>query len=219
MAIRDLFWACPICGREGGLRSARRGAERCEGCATRFSRGRGAAITARTLGRAPLTLSPADWVDRLPELGVDERIRRAEETGTAILSEPAVVRCQVNETPVYFRGRFLNLIERFGPPRTGVLGLYPDRVTFRPDEPAEGEGAVAAGTLSWPFDEITAVQPSSSTLQLNSRRLPLASFKIPGGSIKFWEELLCATLARYYEANGLGEIIEFQPRIVTRRTP
>lgn len=217
MAIRDLLWACPICGREGGLSPARRNAEHCQGCATRFSRDRGAAITARTPDRPPLTLSPAEWVDRLPELGVDERIRRAETTRSTILSEPAVLRMLVGEEPVYFRGRYLNQIERLGPARSGVLQLYPDRITFRPAQP--GEGTEEAGTISWPFGEITAVQPSSSTLQLNSRSLPLASFKVPGGSIRFWEMLLCAALARYYRANGLGEIIEFQPRIATRRIP
>jgi|GEM_PF-541552 len=216
MAIRDLFWACPICGREGGLDSARRGSEVCGGCSTRFSRGRGSAITAHTPGRPPITLSPAEWVDRLPELDVEERIRRAEAAGSALLSEPALLRMQAGEVPVYFRGRYLNQIEDLGPPRHGLLQLFPDRVTFLPTGAGE-EGGDAASSITWPFGEITAVQPSSSTLQLNSRRLPLASFKVPGGSIRFWEALLCAALARYYLMNGLGEIIEFQPRIATRR--
>lgn len=234
MAIRDLLWACPICGREGGIESARR-AEVCRGCTTWFRRGKGSTITARRPGHAPITLRPTEWLDQLPELKVEERIRRAETRAGVILSAPAILRIQEGYEPISFRGTYLNRIERLGPPRAGVLRLLADRIDFLPDGWKDEGGSAAtealpspaadrttspgSDPLTWPFAELTAIQPSSSTLQFKARGLPLASVKVPGGSIRFWEELTCAALQHYYRLHGYGEIIEFQPRIATRRMP
>jgi hypothetical protein len=50
MAVRDLLWACPLCGLTGGIRRHGRG-ERCTGCDAAFSRAAGADIRARSAGR------------------------------------------------------------------------------------------------------------------------------------------------------------------------
>lgn len=178
-------------------------------------------------GREPLTLTAAEWVDMLPGIEIEERIRRAEEGGLPIRRDRAVVRTLVREEPVSFRGIYLNQIERLGPAREGVLELFPERIAFvqnakgtgkrgRPMPGTAGERADHSGAISWEFEEITAVQPSSRTLQINSKNHPLASIVIPDGSIRFWEELLCAALQYFYRAKGLGEIVDFQPRITTR---
>jgi hypothetical protein len=210
MAIRDLLWACPLCGIEGALQPVRR-AELCQGCGTHFARGRRATIVARTPDHEILALSAAEWLDRLPDIGIEERIRRAESSGGVIHREPARLRLEIGAEPVAFRGVYLNRIERLGPPRAGILQLEIDRIGFHEDGQSD-----SAGPITWHFDAIRAVQPSSSTLQIRAEQLPLASLQVPGGSIRLWEELLTAALRAYYAARGRGEIIEFQPRIVTR---
>jgi hypothetical protein len=81
---------------------------------------------------------------------------------------------------------------------------------------ASGAGAAKPPPTIWHFHAITVVQPSSATLQIGARGLPLASLQVPGGSIRLWEELLCGALRSYYQKEGRGEIVEFQPRIMTR---
>lgn len=236
MAIRDLFWACPICGREGTIQPARSG-EACQGCATHFRRNRRALIVARQPGHSPLTLSPAEWLDRLPNLDIEKRVRQAAAQGDVIRSETATLRTEIGSQPIYFRANYLNRIERLGPPRTGILRLEAHRLSFQfTEEPGRGDagtgkvgvggvgagrghaGDAGAGDVVWDFDEIIAVQPSSSTLQINARGVPLSSLRVPGGSISLWEEFICAALRSHYRQAGRGEIIEFQPRISVRDT-
>ena len=101
---------------------------------------------------------------------------------------------------------YLNRIEIWGEESPGMLELYPDRLELKLD----GEAAVP-----WPLESLTAVQASSSALQINRRGEPLASFRFRNDSIFLWEELMHAVLRDFYGRTGRGEIIEFQPRIVT----
>ncbi|HEX7118733.1 MAG TPA: hypothetical protein VF212_08100 [Longimicrobiales bacterium] len=206
MAIRDLLWACPLCGTEGGIRPARKG-EACGACGARFRRGRGSSIVAETAGGEARTLPAAAWADLLPDIEATERFRVDGEPGRVLHRARTRARFAVAEAVVRLGLRYMNRIERFGPPSDGELVLHADRLSFAPDD-----GAPEA----WAFDEITAVQPSSSTLQVKARGRPVASFRFPEDSARFWEELLCAALRRHYRAAGRGEIVEFQPRIATR---
>ncbi|MFW6205769.1 MAG: hypothetical protein ACOC5I_00890, partial [Gemmatimonadota bacterium] len=101
---------------------------------------------------------------------------------------------------------YLNRIELWGDEATGRLELRADRLVYEGDD---GERA------EWPLESVTAVQASSSTLQINRRRLPLVSFRFEDDSIYLWEELLHAALRAFYRRTGRGEIVEFQPRVVT----
>ncbi|HEX6940053.1 MAG TPA: hypothetical protein VF158_11630 [Longimicrobiales bacterium] len=205
MAIRDLLWACPLCGTEAGIRPARNG-EACRACGARFRRGRGATIIAEPPDGAPRVLPAAAWADMLP--AIEDSVRFREAGGAGPLHRARVhARVAAGAAVVRLRGTYLNRIERFGPPRDGELLLRADRLQFIPDGgPAE----------EWDFDAVTAVQPSSSTLQVKARGRPVISFRFPDDSARYWEELLCAALRRHYRAAGRGEIIEFQPRIATR---
>lgn len=206
MAIRDLLWACPLCGTEGGLRPAGK-REVCRGCGATFRRGRGASIVAEGSDGTRHVRSGAEWADRLPR--IEEYVERLEPQGPdgALLRSRARARTATGESVIRFGSIYMNRIERFGPPKEGVLELHGDRVRFTPD---------AGEAEEWTFDEITAVQPSSSTLQIKARRRPVVSFRFPEDSARFWEEVLCTALRRHYRAAGRGEIIEFQPRIATR---
>ncbi len=206
MAIRDLLWACPLCGTEGGIRPAGKG-ETCGACGTRYRRGRGATIVAALPDGAVETLPAAAWADRLPEIRATPRFHAQAPADRPLHRERARARFAAGEAVVRLRRVFMNRIERFGPPRDGELVLRHDRLDFLPDD-----GALEA----WPFDTVTAVQPSSSTLQVKARGRPVVSFRFPHGSARFWEELLAAALRRHYHTTGRGEIVEFQPRIVAR---
>ena len=68
----------------------------------------------------------------------------------------------------------------------------------------------------WPFEALKAVQASSKTLQVRGGEHPLASFAFRDDSSFLWERLLAVALDRFYRRTGRGEIVEMQPRIVTR---
>lgn len=205
MAIRDLLWACPVCGREGGLATARRG-EVCTDCGTLYRRGRRATIQATLPDGTSETLHAAEWARRLPPLDLAARVR-ADENGNSVLhQEPVLARFAERLEPLHHRGTYLNRIERFGPYREGVLTLETTRLRLEHD----GKSVV------WPFEKVRAVQPSSSTLQLSAKGAALVSFRFPNGSARYWEEIIAEALRGFYRDNGLGEILEFQPRIVTR---
>ena len=101
---------------------------------------------------------------------------------------------------------YLNRIELWGEEAPASLELRKDRLVLAPEE---------GGPVTWPLESLTAVQASSSSLQLNRRGEPLVSFRFTDDSIFLWEHLLHAALRDFYRRTGRGEILEFQPRIVT----
>jgi hypothetical protein len=207
VAIRDLLWACPECRRIGGIRTGRDG-DRCIGCGTRFRRVRAAVIEAARTDGSREALPAAVWAERLSAIDLDAIVKGAGEAASDFdLRERVRARFAVGETPVRHAGRYMNRIERFGPDQHGTLELADGALVFRRDDGSD---------VAWPFDRITAIQPSSSTLQIKGKGMPLASFRFPDGSARLWEELLCAALRRHYREAGRGEIVEFQPRIVSR---
>lgn len=201
MAIRDLLWACPRCEAVRALRAAKDG-DACTACGTVFRRGAGSAIVADPQDGEAVVRPAAEWVERLPDpaslaaLPADER-----------WDEHVEARFACSETPVRDGHEYLGRVERFGPARTGMLRLRPRRLTFDDDDGAE---------RAWPLERITAVQASSRTLQLKMRGDPVVSFRFPSGSLRFWEVRLQQTLRRLHRERYQVEILEFQPRIVTR---
>ncbi|MBX6363606.1 MAG: hypothetical protein IRZ00_07040 [Gemmatimonadetes bacterium] len=199
MAIRDLLWACPLCGLEGGLHP-RDAVDACSGCGARFRRGRGSEIVAELRdGRIERRLA-ADWAVRLARA---PRQRGAGEWRRERVS----VRFSTGEAPVYRAGELLGGVEKLGPPLPGELALTGEELALRLDSGEERR---------WPLDRLTAVQMSSGSLQIKARGEPLTTFRFPDGSARLWEESLTAALRARYRAAGRGEIVEFQPRIVTR---
>ena len=97
-------------------------------------------------------------------------------------------------------------IETFGPFRDGLIALDEDGLSFR--------GADL--TLQWPLDQITAVQPTSSALQIKARAQPVAALRFLEGSVRLWEDRLQTAIRELWRRAGRGEITEFQPCIRTR---
>jgi hypothetical protein len=205
LAIRDLLWSCPSCRTTGGLRPKGKGREICAACGARFRRRHGAFIEQAAPGHAPPTVRHAgDWLADLPD--VPESFAPP---GAGPLATTRVAYRLAAGSRAIRKGRtFLGVIERFGQPHRGSLELYHDRVRVAPAR--EGE------VLEFPLDSLTALQASSSTLQIKPRRAPPVSFRFPESSARYWEEALRAALRARYRQLGLGEIIEFQPRIAVR---
>lgn len=203
MALPDLLWACPECGEDRGLSPDRPGA-RCRKCGTRFRRAEGASIRADRPDGSTVVKRPREWVDRLPDpadmiqQGSDDRpLRTARVTARRVTG---------TET-VYGRDGYLNRIELWGDEEPGTLELWPEGLVYT----AEEEG----GPARWPLNAIVAVQASSNSLQINRRDEPLVAFRFTDDSIMLWEDLLRAALRDFYGRTGRGEILEFQPRILT----
>ncbi len=200
MAIADLLWACPLCALDRGLRGSADGST-CSGCGARFDRVHGARIRARAPGQGETVRSPAEWVDRLPDPG------GLLQAGDPVRTAAVEARFMAGEEVIRVDGRYVNRIEVFGPKEPGTLELALDRLSYR------GEGP---GPVVWAFDGLRAVQASSRTLQVRGMPHPLASFAFPHDSSFLWELLLARALGEFYRRTGRGEIVELQPRIVTR---
>lgn len=203
MAIRDLLWACPYCGTEGALRKARGGAN-CGACDARFRRSSGAQIVGVQPGGPELLASPAEWLERLPDLevfGQDGAPRK----------DRTIARFGVGTRTYRRGGEVLGFAPEFGARVPGLLVLERWKVVFRPD----------SGTheldqpRTWPLENISAVQASSSAVLLKPKGDPVVTFRFPDGSVRFWENLLEEALRVYYRQQGRGEIREFRPTIVT----
>lgn len=199
MAIADLLWACPLCGRDRGLRADED--DLCGGCGTRFDRVRGARIRARTPTGEETVRTAAEWVDRLPDpAGL---LTGRDPVRSSAVRARAVERYET----VRERGRYLNRIEIFGEEVPGTLRLDTEALSFTPDggEPRR-----------WDFGALRAVQASSRSLQVRGRPHPLTSFAFADDSSFLWEQLIALALAAFYRRTGRGEIVELQPEICVR---
>ncbi len=201
MAIKDLLWACPHCRAEDALEE--RGRETvCTRCGAALRRGRGATIRLRRPDGTEEAAEPARLLDRVPSATV--LLDRGRDP---VREAAASLRTAEGEGVVRMNGAYLNRYERLGDPVEGTLRLHRDRVVFEPETGAP---------TRWPFERLTAIQPSSSTLQLKGRGQPVVSIRFDDDSVRLWEELLMAAVQAFYMRRGWGDIAEFQPRIVVR---
>ena len=198
MAIHHLLYACVHCGREAGIKETEAG-EVCDRCGTRYSRAAGAAIRVEAPNEPAVSKQPHEWLDILARGGVLER--------PPSRPEPVIVRMAHGSKPYRHCGVYLGEVEHFEDPVSGVLELIADELRFKPADGSE---------IVWPIYELTAVQPSSTTLQLKLRNGPVVSLRFPEGSPLLWEERVRNAVQAWYTKSGRGEIAEFQPRIVCR---
>ena len=209
MAIADLLWACPACGTDRGI-SPDDGV--CMACGTRFDRGRKATIRATRPDGTTEVGSAAEWLRRLPDpssLLEHEPIRTAH----------VLIRSATGERRVFGESGYLNRAEIFGKGAPGRLRLEIDRlmVTREPAASGQAGNGAAYGEEVWPLEQLTAVQASSSSLQLKRRDHPLEAFRFLDDAVYLWEQLLRAALRDFYRRTGRGDIVEFQPRVAVRR--
>lgn len=205
MPIRDLLWACPLCGTVGGLHADGK-LERCAACATVFRRGPRSTIAATGPDGQTESRPAAEWAGRLPAEpplgeepgGAGERLRRRDRV---------LARFALGDEPIRRGKAFLGFMERLGPARAGELTLTDDALALRLED---------GGERRWPLQDVAALQASSATIQVRPRGEPIVSLAFPDSSVRLWEESIAAALRRKWRTLGRGEILEFQPRIVTR---
>lgn len=210
MPLSDLVYRCPFCGRDPTLASG--GGVVCPGCGRSFAQvGEGLRIRVRTGGGSA---EEADFL--APEL-----TRRLEALGGAVATatgpdgrfyaeaDVRVERAHAEEE-VRHRGRLLGFVERFGPPAEGRLVLTATDLRLR------NTAAQGGADATWPLEGLRALQASSRSVQVSPPEGGVVLFRFPNDSSRRWEELLRHALAARFHALGLGEIVEYQPRIRTR---
>lgn len=198
MAIHDALWACPFCRRIESIRPGK-GADRCSACGATFEAGPGARIVATPGGGPSEARSLEEWEQRLPALDT------AAEANPGPAS--AIVRTAGPTRPVYDRAQLLGWAERFGPKTRATVRLEDDALVVRPQGGPEDR---------WPLHQVTAVQPSSSSVQLRRKDGRLMSLAFPDGSVRLWEARLQGAVRTSYRTAGKGEITDFHPTIRTR---
>ncbi len=217
MPLVHFLYRCPRCGHdplEGEGDQAR-----CSACGTRFARGRGGGL---------LTVVEADggsWEVPVAALGaaldaLGGPIPRARgPQGRLEYASTVEVRRAFREEALRFRGELLGFAETLGRASRGVLRISGDDLSLWPEPPPgtpesrSGEGSEPLDR--WPLMELGGVQTSSISLQIAPRGGGLVQFRFPGDSPRRWEDLLHRALREAYLRAGLGEIVEFQPRIRT----
>ncbi|HEX9107947.1 MAG TPA: hypothetical protein VF832_11980 [Longimicrobiales bacterium] len=221
MAIRDLLWACPLCGAVDGIKPAK-DTERCTHCDTVFLRAGGSMIQAVGADGVTTTRPAGEWADMLPpeppgpaagregpagREGVPSPAAADERASPVWRSDRVFARFAVGEEAIRHHSVYLGMMERLAKPKEGTLTLTSDALRLKLDN---GEVRV------WPLEDVAALQASGRTVQVRPRRQPIVSFSFPDTSARLWDESIAAALKQCWRRLGRGEIIEFQPRIVAR---
>ena len=210
MPLVHLLYRCPRCGQDP-LKGEKDQAF-CSACGTRYARGGpGGLIQVREstgevweVAGHRLTGAMELW----GEVSVPgSTIPEAPRNGTRV-----EVSHSGEESPVRWGGELLGFAEAMGEPTTGTLQLTEEALILRGGGPAESEGEDPSKV--WPLLEIRAVQTSSSSLQFSPSAGGLVQLRFTDDSPFRWEILLRKALRAAYRREGLGEIVEFQPRIV-----
>ena len=204
MALADLLYRCPRCGfdpMEGVGDEAS-----CPSCGTGFTRGRGNRVLVERRPDGGTVETPVSALVGLIEASGGPLTRARRPDGSMGYSADVDVSWRVAEEPVHHRGELRGFSERMGEPVPGVLTVDESSVTVRTE---------ADGEATWPFLEIRALQTSSSSLQLSLPEDRLVQFRFREDSPRRWEDLMRHLLREAYRRAGKGNVVEFQPRIVT----
>ena len=200
MALIDLLYRCPVCGRDPT--EVKSDQVFCPDCGSSFE---AAPPTGETRirvrhPRGTLDIQAGVLTRRIQRFGGAET--RASRDG--ILRARARVRLRLitGEAPFRFRDRLMGFIERIGPPMRGELHLDGDILDFQGDEARQ-----------WHLDDIAALQTTSSSVQLSFVDDSVVIFRLEDESVRRWEDLLRKALSQHWWEQGRGEIREFQPRL------
>ncbi len=225
MPIQHLLYRCPRCGHDPMTAISRRA--RCDSCGTIFEQGRAGAIIVRSADGNVEEASVDALIDAIDRFGSEDSV--GDPVGGDPVGEDPVGEAPVGEAPVgeafheahvtvgcgnrheavWWKNRVLGFFERITDRRDGVLRLDGSGVTLT---------SPGRQPLVWNLESISAIQISSKAIQLNIRDTGLQQMEFRSDSPKRWDDLLKAALSRFYGARGL-EVVEFQPRVVTRRKP
>ena len=178
----------------------------CTACGTRFSRGRGNRVLLEARPDGGTVETPISALVGLIESSGGPLTRARRPDGSIGYSAEVDISWRVAEEPVHHEGKLKGFSELMGEPSPGELSVDADSVTVR----TEGEGED-----TWRFLDVRALQTSSSSLQLSLPGDRLVQFRFREDSPRRWEDLMRHLLREAYRRAGKGNVVEFQPRIVT----
>jgi hypothetical protein len=215
MPLTYLLYRCPRCGHDP-LNGIKDEAE-CTSCGTRYSRGgEGGVILVREpsggVWGVPghrLTAAMIAWGDGG---GTDES--GSNSSDAPLLGAEVEVRRSGEEAPVRWGGELLGFAEALDRPLSGTVRLTRDALILCSDGCGEPGSALGESREIWPLLDIRAVQTSSSSLQFSPSGGGLVQLRFRNDSPFRWEAMLRTALRQAYRREGMGEIVEFQPRIV-----
>lgn len=210
MPLNHFLYRCPRCGADP---LAGEGDHAwCDTCGCRFERGEGGGLIRVSCIDGGSWDVPGSLLGAAVAVWGGAWTRAVQAQDILFYQARVELRGASAERPVRYGGELLGFAEALGPPVPGWLTLKDDALFF---SPVRGDRK-AAKEARWPLLEIRAVQTSSRALQLvPGRDKGVLHFEFPSDSPRRWEELLHLALRRAYRRAGLGEIVEFQPRIVT----
>ena len=207
MGLANLLYRCPRCGADPVAGEKDRVG--CPSCGRTFERGgKGLEILETERGGRPVSVPAWRLTEAIRRLGGP--LTRATTSAGAIRDAAQVrFRRALAEEPVHFSGRLLGFSETRSEEAEGEL-----EVTGRSVSLVSGEGREV-----WDLLDLLALQTSSSSVQISTRDGGVVQFKFLADSSRRWEDLLKVLVARAWREAGRGEIVEFQPRIVTSGRP
>lgn len=137
--------------------------------------------------------------------------------GRPLRQAGVVFRSSSEERPVRFKGELVGFVEHLGKGREGILELAEEALLLWVPESGSPPERPEEPYRRWDLLEIRAIQTSSSAVQIALRSGGLVHFRFLEDSPYRWEGLLQEALREAFRRVGLGEIREFQPRIVGER--
>lgn len=209
MALKHLLYRCPACGHDPT--SGKGDVVECAGCGASYRRGRAdparIAVTGGD-GGGSREVPAGELVDAIEAHGGPRTAARSSGDGAVrYASDVEVRRSEGEEVPVRHRGEVLGFVERLGKPENGQLAADADGLSLLKNGDPVGR---------WNLMDIRAIQATSSALQISTRENQIFHFRFVDDSPRRWEELLRWLVSEAYRREGRGEVVEFQPRIVTR---
>lgn len=213
MPLTYFLYRCPRCGHdpmEGAADEAF-----CPQCGLHYSRGGDGGLIRIQDPSGEVWEVPAYLLTDALEAWDGAGESKSEAPGGPLHRAEVQVRQSGSEAPVRWGGELLGFAEAMGDASEGLLEISEEALTLRPlSEKSAGRAPVVA-LKSWHLMDIRAVQTSSSSLQFSPSAGGLVEFRFPHDSPFRWEQLLRNALKSAYRRRGIGEIVEFQPRVVT----
>jgi len=202
VGLVNFLYRCPDCGHdplEGEGDEAR-----CPACGVRYRRtGSGVAVLRIGEDGTKRTVPAARLTDAIAAFG-GPLTRATTNTGSIAYAANVISRRSGAEQAVWYGSHLLGFSEERGDKRVGRLEVTGQGLTLTHD---------SGDVERWSFLDLTAVQTSSSSVQISDGRGRIVQFKYPEDSSRRWEELLRTLVARRWLEAGRGEVVEFQPHI------
>ena len=212
MPLVYLLYRCPRCGQDP--LDGEKDEAHCSACGTRYSRGGEGGLIRVQEASGRLWEVPGHRLAEVLEGWIAEDSAVSEDPELPLHESRVEVRQTSRQSTVRLRGELLGFAEAMGDPFPGTLRLTSTALILWTGTRPKGGSGPGNPSETWPLLGIGAVQTSSNSLQFSPSGGGLVEFRFPEDSPYRWETLLRTALRKAYRRENLGEIIEFQPRIV-----